>query len=67
MNTYHNIKINHNSDCWAEIDALREMMKQNKGYLAKDYTNSEIIAIAIDELYDKLAAERKAGNNQRRV
>lgn len=65
MTEYHNIKINHNSDCWGEIDALKELLKSNKRYTFQDFTNAEIVAIAIDELYDKLIAEKKSGENQR--
>lgn len=64
---YHNIKINHNSDCWGEIDALKDLLRKNKRYLAKDFSNAEIVAIAIDELYDRLTAEKKNGENQRSI
>lgn len=65
MGLYHNVKINHNSDCWGEIDKLKELLKHNKRYLAEDFSTSEVIAIAVDELYNRLVAERKNGENQR--
>lgn len=67
MGLYHNVKINHNSDCWGETDKLKELLKHNKGFLAKDYSNAEVIAIAVDELYDRLVAEKKSGENQRQM
>lgn len=66
MSNYHNIKIDHNSDCWGELDVLKALLKQNKGFLPKDYSNREIIEIAVNELYDRLVAEKKSGVNQRR-
>lgn len=65
MAYYHNIKIDHNSDCWGELDLLRDLLKHNKGYVYKDFSNREIVEIAVNELYDKLVAEKKAGENQR--
>ena len=59
------IKINQNSDCWGEILALKDLLKANTGYICKDFSNSEIVAIAIDEMYDRLVAEKKSGKNQR--
>lgn len=67
MSNFHTVKIDHNSDCWGELDALKDMLKQNKGYLFKDFSNREIIEIAVNELYDKLVAEKKAGINQRHI
>lgn len=65
MSTYHTIKIDHNSDCWGELDALKDLLKANKGYNYEDFSNRQIIEIAVDELYDKLIAQRNAGINQR--
>ena len=65
-NIYHNIKINHNSDCWGELNALKDLLRQNKKYTAEELSSAQIIAIAVDELYDKLVSEKKAGINQRR-
>lgn len=67
MSNFHNIKIDHNSDCWGELEALKELLKQNKGYSYMDFSNSAIVRIAVDELYDKLVAEKKAGINQRHI
>ena len=67
MTQYHTIKIDHNSDCWGELDALKTLLKQNKRYLYEDFSNAQIVAIAVDELYDRLVAEKKAGENQRRI
>ena len=67
MGTYHNIRIDHNSDCWGEIERLRDLLRHNKHYLAKEFSNAEIVAIAIGELYDKLAAEKQNGENQRNI
>ena len=67
MSNFHNIKIDHNSDCWGELEALKELLKQNKGYSYMDFFNSAIVRIAVDELYDKLVAEKKAGINQRHI
>lgn len=67
MRQYHNIKINHNSDCWGEIEALKELLRKNKCYLAKDFTAAEIVSIAVDELYDRLNAEKRNGENQRSI
>lgn len=66
-NIYHNIKINHNSDCWGELDALKNLLRQNKKYTAEELSNAQIIAVAVDELYDKLVSEKKAGINQRSI
>ena len=65
MSTYHTIKIDHNSDCWGELDALKSLLKANKGYNYEDFSNRQIIEIAVDELYDRLIAQRNAGINQR--
>ena len=65
MSTYHTIKIDHNSDCWGEIDALKDLLKANKGYNYEDFSNRQIVEIAVDELYDRLIAQRNAGINQR--
>lgn len=62
-----NVKIDQNSDCYGEILALKDMLKQNAGYICKEFTNREIVALAVNELYDKLVAERKAGVNQRKI
>jgi len=67
MGLYHNIKIDHNSDCCGEIEALLELLKENKSYLSKDFSNNEIMANAIDELYNLLVAKKKNGENQRSV
>lgn len=67
MSNFHTIKIDHNSDCWGELDALKEMLKQNKGYSYMDFSNRAIVEIAVNELYDKLVAEKKAGINQRHI
>ena len=61
------IRFDTNSDCWGELDELKDLLRQNKGYLAEDFGKAEIVAIAVNELYDKLVAEKKAGINQRRV
>ena len=61
------IRFDTNSDCWGELDELKELLRQNKGYLAAEFSKGEIVTIAVDELYDKLVAEKKAGINQRRV
>ena len=62
-----NIKIDQNSDCFGEIIALRHLLKQNKRFTYKDFTNLEVVEIAINELYDCLVAEKKAGINQRNI
>ncbi len=67
MSEYINVKINVNSDCAGELDMLSDMLKANNGYTFQDFTRREIIEIAVNELYDKLVAERKAGVNQRRA
>lgn len=67
MKTYHNIKIDHNSDCWGELDALKTLLRENKRYSFENFTNAQIVAIAVDELYDRLVAEKKHGENQRRI
>ena len=62
------IKINDMSDCAGEIEALRDLIKHNLGYTYQErYTNTEIVSIAINELYDKLVCEKKAGQNQRKI
>jgi hypothetical protein len=61
-----NIKINPNSDCAGELDALNALLKQNKKYTFCDFTNAQIVEIAVNELYDKLVDEKKRGENQRR-
>lgn len=67
MSTYHTVRIDHNSDCWGELDALKFLLKNNTRYSYEDLSNSEIVSIAIDELYDRLAEEKRAGKNQRRT
>lgn len=62
-----NIKIDNNSDCAGEIELLSEMLKANTGYIYKDFSRREIVEIAINELYDKLVSERKAGTKQRKI
>ena len=66
MAMYHIIKIHNNSDCWAEIDKLKELLKHNKRYLPEDFSNADVVAIAVDELYDRLMAEKRNGENQRK-
>lgn len=61
------IKINDNSDCAGELLVLSDMLKANKGYLFKDFSRREIVEIAINELYDKLIAEKKNNTNQRKI
>ena len=61
------IHLDPNSDAAGEIDLLRDLLHANTGYTYKRFTNKEIVAIAIDELYDKLVAEKKNGINQRKV
>lgn len=53
------IKIDQNSDCWGEIDALKALLRESKHYATKSYTNAEIVSVAVNELYDKLVAEKK--------
>ena len=65
MGTNHSIKIDHNSDCWSELELLETMLKQNKRYNNQNFSASEIISIAVDELYDRINAEKMAGKNQR--
>lgn len=60
-----NIKINPNSDCAGEIEALKDLLLHNKGYTAEKLSYAAIVSIAVDELYDKLVAEKKNGINQR--
>ena len=60
------IKINPNSDCAGELDALKELLPQNKSYTFGEWSYSAIVAAAIDELYDKIVAQKKAGENQRK-
>lgn len=66
MSDFHTIKINHNSDCWGELDALKTLLRGNTGYSFEQYSNAEIVAIAVDELYNKLVADKKSGKNQRK-
>lgn len=67
MSDYITIKINVNSDCAGELDAPADMLKSNKGYLYKEFSRREIVEIAVNELYDKLVAEKKNGINQRSI
>ena len=67
MSNFHTVKIDHNSDCWGQLDALKDLLKQNKWYLFKDFSNREIIEIAVNELYGKMVADKKAGINQRSI
>ena len=60
-----NIKINPNSDCGTEIELLKDLLRHNKRYIAKNFTNTEVVSIAIDELFDRLNAEKSRGENQR--
>lgn len=62
-----NIKINPNSDCAGEIELLKDLLRQNNRYTAENLSRADIVAIAVDELYDKLIAEKKAGLNQRTI
>lgn len=61
------IKINPNSDCAGEIELLKDLLKQNKRYTAENLSYAAIVSIAVDELYDRLVAEKKAGENQRKA
>lgn len=61
------IHLDPNSDAVGEIEALRDLLYENKGYAFKRFANKEIVAIALDELYDKLVAEKKNGINQRNI
>ncbi len=61
------IHLDPNSDAVGEIEALRDLLHGNKGYTYKRFTNKEIVEIALDELYDKLVAEKKSGINQRNI
>ena len=61
------IHLDPNSDAVGEIDLLRDLLHGNTGYTYKRFTNKEIVAIALDELYDKLVAEKKSGINQRNI
>lgn len=61
-----NIKINPNSDCAGEIELLKELIRNNKRYTAENLSNAAVVSIAVNELYDKLVAEKKAGENQRK-
>lgn len=58
---YHSVKINHNSDCWGEIEALKEMLRHNTGFNFENYTAVDVISIAVNELYDKLVTEARDG------
>ena len=62
-----NIKINPNSDCAEEIELLKLLLRGNKKYTAAKLSNADIVSIAVDELYDKLNAEKMAGVNQRSI
>lgn len=64
---YHNIKFDHNSDCWGELEALKALLRGNKQYAFEDFSYAQIVSIAVDELHDKLIAEKKNGVNQRSV
>lgn len=61
------IHLDPNSDAVGEIDALRDLLYENKSYTYKRFTNKEIVEIALDELYDKLVAEKKNRINQRNI
>ena len=61
------IRIDNNSDCAGEIEELKTLLKRNTGYTAADLTNADIVAIAIDELYDKLMRDAREGRNQRKI
>lgn len=61
------IHIDQNSDCAEELDALKTMLKKSKRYLYEVFSYKDIVAIAVDELYDRLVAEAKAGENQRSI
>lgn len=61
------IHLNPNGDAVGEIELLKKLMKENTGYTWKDFSAREIVEIALDELYGKLVAEKKAGKNQRKL
>lgn len=67
MSEYITVKINVNSDCAGELEMLSDMIKSNNGYLYQDFSRREIIEIAVNDLYDKLVSEKKAGINQRSI
>ena len=54
MKSYHNIKIDHNSDCWGELSALKDLLSKSKRYSGEEFSNAQIVAIAVDELYDRV-------------
>lgn len=59
-----NIKIEQNSDCCGEIELLKEWLKQSPHYTSypkNSFSNADVVAIAVNELYDKIVEERKNG------
>lgn len=62
-----NIKINPNSDCAEEIELLKLLLRGNKKYTAAKLSNADIVSIAVNELYNKLIAEKLVGVNQRSI
>ena len=61
------ININPNSDCAGELDLLKDLLRRNTRYAAESLSYAAIVSIAVDELYDRLIQEQKAGINQRTV
>lgn len=62
---YKTIHINAMSDAAQEIEDLKKMLKQNRGYLFQEWTTAAVVEVAINELYDKLGREKANGENQR--
>ena len=66
MTLYKTIRIDKNGDAAQELEELKELLKKNRRYSAKDWTNADVIGVALDELYDKLNGEKIRGENQRK-
>lgn len=53
--------IDQNSDCYMEIELLKDLLKKSRHYCTPDgeWTDAQVVAVAIDELFDKLQAEAR--------
>ena len=61
------IHIDRNSDCYGEIEQLKEMLKKSRHYTnsSGEWKDSDIVAVAIDELYDRVVKELKGNQKER--
>ena len=67
MKTYHNIQDRPQQRLLGRTGRAQDPSAREQAVFFEYFSNAQIVAIAVDELYDRLIAEKKNGENQRRA